>query len=107
MMMAPIGPTKPAAGVTATKPATAPDAAPNIDGLPLPIHSPKDQVNTAAEVAKNVLANAIAAPPDASSAEPALKPNQPNHKSDAPTMVKVKLCGFMASLPKPIRLPIT
>ena len=44
--------------------------------------------------------------PFASSAEPALKPNQPVHSSAAPIIVKVKLCGGMASLPKPMRLPM-
>jgi len=34
-----------------------------------------------------------------SSAEPALKPNQPTHSSEAPTMVSGRLCGAMASLP--------
>src|SRR3990167_7971030 len=33
--MEPMGPTKPAAGVIATRPATAPDAAPSIEALPL------------------------------------------------------------------------
>ena len=81
--MAPIGPTKPAAGVIATKPATQPDAAPNIDGLPLVIHSPNVQPNTAAAVASKVVTNASAALPLASNADPALNPNQPNHKSEA------------------------
>ncbi len=101
----PIGPTKPAAGVMATRPATAPEAPPSIEGLPLLIHSPKVQDSTAAQVASRVLTKASAAEPLASSAEPALKPNQPNHSSEAPTMVKVRLCGRRASRPKPIRLP--
>ncbi|MNY13591.1 hypothetical protein D3C86_1467340 [compost metagenome] len=103
--MAPIGPTKPAAGVIATRPATAPEAPPSIDGLPLPIHSPKVHDSTAAAVASSVLTKARAAPPLASRPEPALKPNQPNHSSEAPTMVKVRLCGRIASRPKPMRLP--
>ena len=36
----------------ATKPATQPEAAPNMEGLPLRIHSATDQPNTAAAVAK-------------------------------------------------------
>ena len=48
---------------------------------------------------------ASAAKPFASSAEPALKPNQPNHSSEAPIMVIVRLCGAMDSLPRPMRLP--
>ena len=43
--------------------------------------------------------NASAAEPFASSAEPALKPNQPNHSSEAPIIVIVRLCGGIASLP--------
>jgi len=39
------------------------------------------------------------AEPLASSAEPALKPNQPNHSMAAPIMVMVRLCGDIASLP--------
>ena len=43
--------------------------------------------------------NARAALPFASSAEPALKPNQPVHSNAAPIMVSVRLCGGIASLP--------
>src|SRR5690242_9785138 len=107
MMKAPGMPTLPAAGVIATRPATAPDAAPSIDGLPLNIHSPKVHASTAHAVARNVFMNASAAVPLASSADPALKPNQPNHSSDAPIMVNGTLPGAIASRPKPMRLPIT
>ncbi|NDC51051.1 MAG: hypothetical protein EBZ72_06430, partial [Burkholderiaceae bacterium] len=68
----------------------------HMEGLPLVIHSERVQPRTAAAVANNVVANANAAVPFASKAEPALKPNQPNHKSDAPTMVYTRLCGFIA-----------
>ena len=91
MMIEPIGPTKPAAGVTATSPATAPEAAPSIEGLPLAIDSPiRHQATTAAAVARKVLMKARPATRSASSAEPALKPNQPTHSSEAPTMVSVR-----------------
>ena len=50
---------------------------------------------------------ARAAEPLASSAEPALKPNQPNQRSEAPIMVIVRLCGAIGSRPKPTRLPST
>ena len=100
-----MGPTKPAAGVMHTSPATAPDAAPNIDALPLCSASAAIQATAAAPVAKMVLIKAKPAVPLAAPAEPALKPNQPTHKSDAPTMVKVRLCGASASRPKPMRLP--
>src|SRR5580765_6947715 len=45
-------PTLPAAGVIATSPATAPDAAPSIEGLPLKIASPTVQASTAHAVAR-------------------------------------------------------
>src|SRR5438132_562285 len=48
---------------------------------------------------------ASAAVPLASSAEPALNPNQPTHSSDAPIKVMVSECGGMASRPNPTRLP--
>src|SRR5882757_238034 len=48
---------------------------------------------------------ASAAEPLASNADPALKPNQPNHSIDAPIIVIVRLCGGIGSLPKPTRLP--
>src|SRR3954470_19276326 len=51
--------------------------------------------------------NASAAELFASSADPALNPNQPNHSNEAPIIVMVRLCGDMASLPNPMRLPIT
>jgi len=97
--MAPMTPTKPAAGVIATSPETAPEAAPSIEGLPFSIHSASIQDIAAQAVATQVLTIARAAPPLASSAEPALKPNQPNHSSEAPIIVKVRLCGAIDSRP--------
>ena len=38
-------------------------------------------------------------------AEPALKPNQPNHSRPAPSITRVRLCGRIGSLPKPTRVP--
>ena len=52
MMKAPGIPTLPAAGVMATRPATAPEAAPSIEGLPLTSHSMPIQVSTAQAVAR-------------------------------------------------------
>src|SRR3954471_19743970 len=88
---APGMPTLPAAGVIATSPATAPDAAPSMEGLPLNMASPAIQASTAQAVARYVLMNARAALPFAPSAEPALKPNQPVHSSAAPIIVSVRL----------------
>ncbi len=53
--IAPIGPANPAAGVTATRPVTAPDTAPSIDALPRAIDSMTTHVNAAAAVAMKVL----------------------------------------------------
>ena len=89
----------PQAGVIATRPATAPEAAPTIDALPLKMVSPMLQASAAAAVAEKVLMKASTAVLPASSAEPALKPNQPTHSSEAPTMVSVTECGVNASLP--------
>ena len=38
--------------------------------------------------------------------EPTLKPYQPNHSRPAPIMVSGRLCGFIGSLPKPMRRPM-
>src|SRR5690349_11679425 len=92
-------PTLPAAGVIATSPATAPDAAPSIDGLSFRIHSPNVHDNTAHAVARNVFMNASAAELFASSAEPALKPNQPAHSIEAPLIVIGRLWGAIDSRP--------
>src|SRR5258708_6454651 len=87
MAKAPGMPTLPAAGVIATRPATAPDAAPSIDGLPLKTHSPSVHDSTAHAVARYVFMNASAAELLASSADPALNPNHPIHSKDAPIIV--------------------
>src|SRR3984893_10357835 len=97
--MAPIGPEYPAAGVTATRPATAPDNAPSSEGWPLMIHSANIQDTAAAAVATKELVIASAAPPLASRLDPALTPNQPTHSSEARIMVMVSECGAIRSLP--------
>jgi len=61
----------------------------------------------AAPVATVVLTHARPATPSAVKADPALKPNQPNHSRAAPSMTNGRLCGRMTSLPKPLRLPTT
>src|SRR3954469_13838745 len=102
---APIGPAKPEAGVTATRPATQPERMPSNDGLPLTSHSANIHDSAAADVATNELIRAIGAPPVASRLDPALKPNQPTHSSEAPIMVITSECGDISSLPKPTRVP--
>src|SRR5580700_763251 len=84
MTIDPPGSTKPDAGVMATRPATAPDAAPSTEGLPLAIHSANIQPRAAAAVAICVTVIAMPARPLAATADPALKPNQPTHNNDAP-----------------------
>src|SRR5215468_3550139 len=91
--MAAIGVTNPAAGVIATSPATAPEAAPRTVGLPRDDHSVNIQPSAAAAVALLVVMKACAARPLAASALPALKPNQPNHSRLAPITVSGRLCG--------------
>src|SRR3954447_9146480 len=95
--IAPTGPLIPAAGVTATRPATAPDAPPSIEGLPETRRSTPIQVSSPAAGATNVFIIAPAASPFASSADPALKPNQPTHSSPAPVIVRASECGGIGS----------
>src|SRR5512140_3643850 len=97
--MEPIGPTQPQAGVIATRPATAPDAAPSIVGVPRCTHSAKDQASAAADVASSVLANTWPAKPLASRFEPTLKPNQPTHSSEVPIITIGTLCGAIEAVP--------
>src|SRR5438105_4443977 len=98
-------PTKPEAGVIATSPATAPDAAPTVVAFPCLIHSGMIQPSTAVAVARWVATNALPASPPEERALPALNPNQPNHRIDAPSTTNGTLCGTNASLPHPLRLP--
>src|SRR5438045_8257650 len=97
--MEPMGPAKPEAGVTATRPATAPDTMPSSEGFPLAPHSTNSHDKAAAQVATKVLIMASAVVPLASRFEPALKPNQPTHSSDAPIIVMVRECGVRRSRP--------
>src|SRR5262249_21369205 len=61
MQSAPSGPTKPDAGVMATRPATAPVQMPTTVGLPRIIHSTSIQVNAAAPVARALARLSLAA----------------------------------------------
>src|SRR5271168_2345984 len=91
--------TKPEAGVMATKPATAPEQAPTKVGAPAKIHSQAAQLIAAAAVAVLVTTKALVASGPAQIAEPALKPNQPNHNKEAPIMTKGTLCMPGLSVP--------
>src|SRR5487761_2072257 len=102
---APLGVTKPQAGVMTTKPATAPEQKPSTLGLPRKTYSAMAQTNEATAVARVVVVKALAAIPSAPKALPALKPYQPTHNMPVPTMQSTMLCGGIASRPKPRRLP--
>src|SRR4051812_40511601 len=97
MTSAGIGFTKPEAGVTATSPATQPEIAPSTLGLPDIIHSATIQESAAAAAAKCVATKALVAKPEAFSALPALKPNQPTHNRQAPIVLNTTLCGRIDS----------
>ncbi len=91
MAMAGMGATKPDAGVMATSPATAPEAAPKVVGLERCIHSAAAQDMVAAAAARLVTTKALQANPFAANALAALNPNQPNHRIPAPMMVRGRL----------------
>src|SRR6476620_3765099 len=88
-----IGPTKPAAGVIATSPATAPEIAPRALACPFLIHSATLQLSAAAAVAKWVAMNALVVRLFEARALPALNPNQPTQRRQAPIKLRTKLCG--------------
>src|ERR1700730_12286651 len=90
--------TEPAAGVTATRPTTAPTHAPRAVGL-RPRHASRNIHASAAEAdAVLVVANAMAAWPDGPPADPALKPNHPNHSMPVPSRTKGMFAGVCGSL---------
>src|SRR6185312_3393448 len=60
---------------------------------------------SAAAAAVFVVTSALAATPDAESAEPALNPNHPNHSNPAPRRVSGTLCGTSDARPRSRRLP--
>ena len=107
MMIAPIGDSDPQDGVIATSPDTRPDAAPSVVAWPSRKRSSSSQPSEPAAPASSVVVKTTAAVWLAPSAEPALKPNQPNHSRPAPSMTRVRLCGRIGSLPNPIRGPST
>src|ERR1700676_3073942 len=100
-----MGPTKPAAGVIATGPATAPEIAPKALGFPLRSHSAPLHPSTAAAAAKCVATKALVAKLLEASALPALKPNHPTHNMHAPMKLSTTLCGGICSFGYPALLP--
>ena len=81
--MALMGPTKPAAGVIATRPTTIAVAAPTAVGFLARPMSKSIQTTSVAAGSSIVVVNARAANPLAAKALPALKPNHPNHRNPA------------------------
>src|ERR1700737_2880311 len=98
--MAPITLTKPEAGVIATRPATAPAAAPRTLGWRLCHQLTVIQVKAAMAVAVLVTTKALVARPPAATALPALNPNQPNQSRQAPRPVMVASRASPFSFPK-------
>src|SRR2546427_7430005 len=105
IMTADIGETKPAAGVIATRPATAPDIAPRALGLPFRHHSAALHPSAAAAAPKCVATKALVARLPADSALPALNPNHPTQSRQAPIKLSTTLWGGIGSLGWPRRLP--
>src|SRR5579863_8840639 len=88
------GPTNPEAGVIATNPTTAPDAVAIADTFLFSAQDRNAHVSAAAAVAVLVTTNALAASAPEASAEPALKPNHPNHSKTAPRMTNGMLLAL-------------
>src|SRR5690606_10396857 len=85
--------TKPAAGVIATRPTTAPIQNPRADGF-LPLTASNNiQQRPAAAQAVLVVANAEAASGLAPMALPPLNPNHPNHSKPVPSKTNGMLAG--------------
>src|SRR5439155_541072 len=104
-VLAQVEPAQPGAGVIPTSPTTSPVAAPTAVILPVRTRSRHAQVTSAIAAAVLVLVNASAARPLAARAEPALKPNHPNHRSPAPSSTSGTLCGTIAVRLKSRRAP--
>src|SRR5918994_6030977 len=94
-----IGLTKPAAGVTATRPTTMAVAQPTAVGLPERIMSRNVQTTSVAAGANIVVTKARPAIGLAATALPALNPNHPNHRSPDPSSTNGTLCGSRDEVP--------
>src|SRR3979490_2990829 len=100
-----MGPTNPAAGVIATRPATAPEIAPSALARPFLIHSAALQLSAAAAAPKWGAPNALVASEFDASALPALNPNHPTHSRQAPMKLSTRLWGGIGCFGYPVRLP--
>src|SRR3954453_19758528 len=101
MMMAPDTVMKPQAGVTTTRPATAPEQNPRMEGLPLKMYSAIAHTKEATAVASVVVMKAFEATPSAATALPALNPYHPTQSMPVPILHMTMLCGGIGSLPNP------
>src|SRR5207247_11383991 len=104
--MAGIGPTDPEAGVMATSPPTAPTAIPTADGFFFLTQSVSIQLTAAPAAAKFVTTSAFTASSFALRALPALKPNHPNHSTEAPRITYGMLFGRLSRRAMPWRRPM-
>src|SRR5438128_2076893 len=86
--------TNPLAGVTATSPATTPEANPSAVDFPLCIHSTSIHARPAAAAADCVAAKAAPARGELLVALPPLNPNHPTHNRPAPRRVSTMLFGW-------------
>src|SRR5689334_21896652 len=90
---APVGSTKPQAGVITTRPPTAPEQRPSTLAFRRNKYSSPPQVKEATAVASVVVVNALAAIASEPSALPALNPYQPTQSMPVPIMQSTMLCG--------------
>src|ERR1700682_2768223 len=99
MISAPMTLTNPEAGVMATSPATAPQAAPITLGWPLRHQETVIHVKAPMAAAVLVTRKALVARAPAVRALPALKPNQPNQSRAAPRTTMGVAWGSIFSWP--------
>mmetsp|Transcript_9057 Transcript_9057/g.29752 ORF Transcript_9057/g.29752 Transcript_9057/m.29752 type:complete len:274 (+) Transcript_9057:154-975(+) len=91
MRRAPTGPTNPAAGVTAARPATAPVQMPTSETLPVSARSWSVHTAAATDADTWVATHAKAASAPATTAEPPLNPNHPTQSIPVPRQVRTRL----------------
>src|SRR2546426_230051 len=91
----------------ATRPQTAPTAIPTADGFFFLTQSVSIQLTAAPAAAKFVTTSAFTARAFAARALPALNPNHPNQRTEAPRITYGMLFGRLSKRSTPFRRPIT
>src|SRR3989441_10856768 len=91
----------------ATRPQTAPTAIPTADGFFFLTQSVNIQLTAAPAAAKFVTTSAFTARAFAARALPALNPNHPNQRTEAPRTTYGMLFGRLSRRSTPFRRPIT